>query len=135
MNFFKLFAHGTDFDVDAYAQIDPIGFDRVWHTGKQHYKTNGIEKSLGDGSQLNIFDQDRIATEFLEQHENELAELSKYPGVDTFILGLQYRTDLAPNLRGFCMSLSARLMYFALRTGVDPTFYVDLVPTDEWDEC
>lgn len=133
MNHFKLFAHGVDFDVDAYADAESIGFDRVWHVGEQHYKSNGIEKSLGDGTHLSLRDQDRVAAEFLEQHESAIAELAKVPGVDAFILGLQYRTDLDPSLRGFCMSFSSRLIYFALRTGVDPTFYVDLVPTDDWD--
>lgn len=134
MNFFKLFAHGVAFDVDSYLETDTIGFDRVWHTGEQGYKTNGIEISLGDGSLLGIDDQDLIAAEFLEHYENELIKLQSYPGVDTFVLGLQFRTNLYPNLRGFCMSFSARLMRFALRTGVEPTFYVDLVPTDEWAE-
>jgi hypothetical protein len=133
MNHFKLFAHGTEFDVDAYRATESIGFDRIWHTGEQNYKTNGLEKILGDGTRLDIFDQDRIATEFLEQHEKVLAELANYPGVDAFILGLQYRIDLEPCLRGFCLSFSARLTYFALKTGVNPTFYVDLVPTDDWD--
>lgn len=131
VNFFKLFAHGRTFDVDAYAKSAPIEFDRVWHVGEDSFKTNGMEKSLGDGTQLTIDDQDRIASQFLEQHEDALAELSKYPGVDTFILGLHYRIDLSPNVRGWCMSLSSRLSRIALRTGVCPIFYVDLVRTGE----
>jgi hypothetical protein len=134
MNFFKLFAHGEGFDVDAYAKSATIGYDCVWHAGEGHYRTNGIEKSLGNGAELDISAQDRIATEFLEEHEEALALLAKYPGVDTFILGLQYRIDLSPGLRGFCMSGSRRLMHLALRTGVDLTFYVDLVPADDFDD-
>jgi hypothetical protein len=134
MSFFKLFAHGEGFDVDAYAKSATIAFDRVWHAGEGCYKTNGIEKSLGNGAELDMSAQDRIASEFLEEHEEALALLAKYPGVDTFILGLQYRIELSPGLCGFCMSASHRLMHAALRTGVDVTFYVDLVPTDEFGD-
>lgn len=133
MNYFKIFAHGDDFDVDAYATTATIGFDRVRHKGEQHYTTNGIEKLLGDGQQLSCHDQDRIATHFLEEHESELTTLAKVPGVDTFILQLQYRTDVKPILRGFWMSFSARLMYFALKAGVDPMFFVDLGRPDGRD--
>ena len=134
MNFFKLFAHGVEFDADAYFSTDPIGFHRVWRVGEQHYKTNGVEKLLGDGEQLTVFDQDQIATAFLEKHEAELFTVGRLPGVDTFILGLQYRTEFGPDLRGICLSFSARLTYFVLRTGVSPSFYVDLVPNDEWED-
>jgi len=89
---------------------------------------------LGDGRGLPIYEQDRIATSFLEEHQQALTELSRFPGVDTFILGLHRRIDLTPDLRGFCMSAFPRLMYFALRTGITPTFYVDLVPSEDYKE-
>ncbi|QDT07121.1 hypothetical protein K227x_55460 [Rubripirellula lacrimiformis] len=86
MNFFKLFAHGDGLDVDSYSAADPIGFDRVWHRGDQHYKSNGIEKLLGDGNRLRLRDQDRIGTQFLEQYKSELTELAKLLGLDWTLL-------------------------------------------------
>jgi hypothetical protein len=132
MHHFTIFAHGKEFDPDACLRDSSLEFDRSWHLGdprgcadffQDEHPTSGIEIVLGNGRELTIDEQDRIARDFLEEHENALAQLSKYPGVDTFILGLHYRIPHTPGLRGFCMSASARLMYFALRTGVDVTFY------------
>ncbi len=142
-NHFTIFAHGKDFGVDAYLKGASLGFDRVWHRGdprgcagfiQDKHPTSGVEKVLGDGRELPVYEQDRIAARFLEEHEQALTELSRFPGVDTFILGLHYRIDLTPDLRGFCMSASPGLMYFALRTRLDLTFYVELVPSEDCEE-
>ena len=39
-------------------------------------------------------DQQRLATEFLASNRDALRELAKFPGVTTFILGLQYNIEL-----------------------------------------
>ncbi|MGA2257828.1 MAG: hypothetical protein ABSG53_24460 [Thermoguttaceae bacterium] len=142
-NHFTIFAHGDNFDVDAYLKGTSLEFDHIWHRGdprgcpefiQDRHSTSGVEKVLGDGRGLDIREQDRIATSFLEKHEQALTELSRFPGVDYFILGLHYRIDLPPELRGFCMSASARLMHFALRTGIEQIFYVELVPSEDCGE-
>jgi hypothetical protein len=142
-NHFTIFAHGDNFDVDACLKGTSLKFDRIWRRGdlrgfpdfiQDKHLTSGVEKVLGDGRVLAMDEQDRIATRFLEEHEQALTELSRFAGVDTFILGLHYRIDLTPDLRGFCMSASEGLMYFALRTGISPTFYVELVLSEDCEE-
>ena len=135
MNHFTLFAHGESFDVDAYLRVTSLTFDSVWRRGdlrgcaqfiQNKHPTSGVRKELGCGWELPIHEQDRIATDFLATNEVALKHLAQFPGVDTFILGLHYRIALTPGVCGFCMSASPRLMNFALRIGIDPTFYVDL---------
>ena len=139
MNYFTLFAHGDEFDVDAYLKTTSLKFDKVWRRGdlrghpdfiQNKHPTSGIEKELGPGRDLSMIDQDRIARDFLEANESELKALATFPRVDTFILGLHHHIDLTPSLRGFCLSASARLAYFAVRIGITPTFYVDLERND-----
>jgi hypothetical protein len=88
--------------------------------------TSGVGKRLGDGVALPLDEQQRIAVEYLSTNQEALRELVKFPGVTTFILGLQYNIELNAGLRGFCMSPSPRLMWHALDVGVHPTFYVVL---------
>lgn len=135
MNHFTLFAHGDGFDVDAYLEATSLSFDEIWRRGdlrgcaefiQDRRPTSGVEKQLGCGWELPIHEQDQIACDFLEAHERALKHLAQFPGVDTFILGLHYRIELTTDICGFCMSASARLLYFALRIGISPTFYVDL---------
>jgi hypothetical protein len=135
MNHFTLFAHGENFDVDKYLHATPLRFDKLWRRGdlrgcpgfmQDVHPTSGIEKQLGPGWELPYWEQDEIASRFLEANEDELRRLGQFPGVDTFILGLHYRIELTPNTCGFCMSASPKLMELAIRLGIDLTFYVDL---------
>jgi len=141
MNHFTLFAHGDDFDVGAYLETKSLNFDKVWHRGdlrgctESKHPTSGVEKQLGCGWELPIHEQEQIATDFLETNENVLKHLAHFPGVDTFVLGLHYRIELTPGVCGFCMSASPKLMYFALRIGIDLTFYVDLDRKDFDDDA
>lgn len=143
MNFFTLFAHGIHFDVDAYLKVTSLSFNKVWRRGdlrgnpefiQDQHQTSGVLIVLGSGLELPIDDQDRIAVGFLEAHEEALKHLAQYPGADYFILGLHNRVELTPDLRGFSMSASPRLMAVALRIGIDLTFYVDLDRKDLEDE-
>lgn len=144
LNHFTIFAHGRCFDPEAYLSQSPLTFDSVWHRGdlrgcpefiQDEHPTSGIEKILGNGAELLISDQCRIASEFLEHYENEMLELSDFPGVDTFVLGLHYRTEMNPGHCVFSMSPSPRLMYFALKTRVELTFYIDVILADEGISC
>ena len=129
-NYFKLFAQGTDFDVDAYVEQSSLEFDTVWHLGEPHRRSSGCEIKLGDGNSIRLEEQDRIAVEYLETNEEGLRELAGHEGVDSVILGLHYRATA--HMAAFCMEPSERLMHFALRTGVSPVFYVELIW--EYDE-
>jgi hypothetical protein len=123
---FELFALGDEFDVNTYLSSASLDFDNVWHRSEGGRPTSGVGKRLGDGVALPLDEQQRIAVEYLSTNREALRELVKFPGVTTFILGLQYNIELNAGLRGFCMSPSPRLMWHALDVGVHPTFYVVL---------
>ena len=129
MSGFQLFAHGEAFDVDGYLATASLEFDGAWCKGKSGLdqpKSNGVFKVLGDGRTLSIFEQERIAIEYLSINRGELKALAQNPEVTTFILGLQYHIELQVNTIGFSMGPSALLMWHALEIGVSPTYYVTL---------
>ena len=121
---FELFAHGDEFDVDAYLKSASLDFDRVWHRREGGRATSGVGKRLGDGREIPLDEQQGIAIEYLSTNRNGLRELANFTGVTTFILGLQYNIEVGENLRGFCMGPSPSLMRQALDIGIHPTFYV-----------
>jgi hypothetical protein len=131
---FRLFAHGKSFDVDAYMATTTLAIDYVWRLGEQRrfacgeskHNTSGVEIVLGDWRVLPIFQQEETAIDYLGSHGDDLRELAKYPGVDAFILALQYYMELVPNVFGFCLGPPIQLMRLALDVGVEPTYYVTL---------
>jgi hypothetical protein len=136
MNDFRLFAHGVDFEADAYLASTPLKFDGVWHKGQfahDHPKSSGVFKILGDGQKLPLSEQETIAIEYLSVNREELKALARYPGVTTVILGLVYHIELDSATVGFSMGPSARLMRHALDIGISPVFYVSLDRRREWD--
>ena len=129
MNAFRLFAHGVDFDPDVYLTMTSLKFDGVWHkgeNGEDHPKSSGIYKDLGDGYNLPFCEQEKMALKYLSLNQKALKELANYPGVTSFILGLQYQIDLTESVVGFCMGPSKQLMEHALEIGLTPTYYVTL---------
>ena len=133
-NFFKFFALGQDFDVDAYLETSPLRFDHVWHRGETkpggigRYPTHGASITLGDGCRLTRENQERIAIDFLERNEEPLRDLAQYEGVERVQLGIQFRVEASENLSGISVEPSMRLMYAALRIGrIQPLYFVDLV--------
>jgi hypothetical protein len=129
MNEFRLFAHGVAFDSDAYLAEAPLKFDGGWHkgeSGNDHPKSSGVFKVLGDGRTVPIFEQEQIAIEFLSANREALKALATYPGVTTFILGLQYHIKLEEGTIGFCVGPSSQLMSHALDVGIAPIYYVTL---------
>lgn len=92
MNEFRLFAHGVEFDPDAYLASAPLKFDGVWRKGESghnHPKSSGVFKVLGDGRTVPILEQERIAIQFLSANREALKALAQHPQVTTFILGLR----------------------------------------------
>jgi len=67
-----------------------------------------------------------MAVEFLSAHCDALRALAKFPGVETFIVGLQLNIEVTAGLLGFPISPSAQRMWHALHIGISPTFYVVL---------
>jgi hypothetical protein len=126
INHFELFAHGATFDVDAYLPRTQLPISRVWRRGSAHYRTSGIAVTLGDGPSVPVFEQERLAIEFLARYKEALAALRKEPGIDVFILGLHLRMRLEEGLVGFSVGPSTLLMRHALDAGVEPFFFVAL---------
>jgi hypothetical protein len=123
---FELFAHGDSFDVDAYLRSAPLDFDLVWRRREGGRPMSGVGKLLGNGAVIPLSEQQQIAAEFMSAKRDSLRELASFPGVETFILGLQFNMELKEGLMGFCLAPSAILMRHALEIGISPTFYVVL---------
>jgi hypothetical protein len=134
MNEFRLFAHGAEFDPDAYLASVPLQFDGVWRrgeAGRDHPKSSGVFKILGDGRTMPVWEQEQVAIAFLAAHRETLKALGRHPQVTTFILGLQYHLLLRSNTIGFCMGPSASLMRHCLDVGIAPIYYVTLERVQE----
>jgi hypothetical protein len=87
---FELFAHGDEFDVNAYLKSVSLDFDNVWHRHEGGRPTSGVGKRLGDGAVIPLDEQQRVAIEYISSNRDSLRLLANFPGVTTFILGLQY---------------------------------------------
>ena len=51
---FEVFAHGEEFDVNAYLKSAPLDFDNVWHRHESSQGTSGVGKRLGDGAVTSV---------------------------------------------------------------------------------
>jgi len=143
MNQFRIYALGTDFDVDAYVARGDLEFEDVWHFGEQlpttcvkaDYKSGGCAHELGDGYKVPLPEQERIAERYLREHQDALLQLRAFPGVTTLNLGMVYPVDLRDGVVGVCMGPPPRLMHAALSAQVELTYYVELLKYDfEFDE-
>jgi len=131
MNYFKVLAHGEQFDVDAYLGNAALRPDFVWRRGDlrryttdSRHPTAGVEFILGDGQNVPLPEQQGVAVAYLSSNHEALKDLAARPGVTTFILGLQYHMKLTSGILGFSLGPSRRLMQHALEVGITPTFYV-----------
>jgi hypothetical protein len=119
------------FDIDAYLHTTTIVFSETWRRGDQQttsclpsfYETSGVQIALGEGSTTPFLHQERIAIEYLKGHRDELCALGRFPGVQSFALGMQYHV-LNKRVISFCLGPSARLMQHALDIGLVPVYYV-----------
>jgi hypothetical protein len=136
INEFRIFAHGVAFDPEAYLAATTLKFDGVWHKyelSPNHPKSSGVFKILGDGPTLPIYEQERIAIQYLTANREALRALALEPTVTTFILGLHYQVELEEGTIGFSVGSSAPLMSIALDIGIAPTYYVVLNRHERWN--
>jgi hypothetical protein len=140
MNFFRLFALGHAFDVDAYIKTSSLRFDHIWHRGDPkpggigRFANSGAQIDLGDGRKIPAEQQEAVAADFLDAHDRLLRELGVFPGVTHVTLGIHFCVHATPGLSSFTVGPSARLMQSALRAAVSPVFYVDLLREDALDQ-
>jgi hypothetical protein len=141
MNDFHLLAHGEAFDVDAFLATTTLRPAFVWRRGDQRqsacfesrHPTSGIELDLGDGLSVPLSEQEGIAIAYVQEHRDELRALGQLPGVQWFILSLQYIFKLDPCTVGFWVDPSRPLMRHCLDIGVHLTYHVRLDRRREWE--
>jgi hypothetical protein len=132
MNYFAVFAHGSNFDVDTYLRSTKLQFDHVWRLGEPKrfsclggpHETSGVEILLGDGARLNLDEQNNLAIDYIRANRDELRALGRFPGVETFCLGLQRNMTFHPNLLCLCIGSSKLLMGETLDIGADLSYYL-----------
>jgi len=132
-NQFIIFAHGEEFDADAFLAQTALTFDKSWRRGQPKYPggevlhgTSGVQLALGDGRVIPIPEQERMACEFLQANRDSLRDLASWPGAVHRILGLQYHLELTPGIGGICMGPPPGLMQVLLDVGFRPTYYVTI---------
>jgi hypothetical protein len=137
-DYFALFVHGEDFDVDAYLASSALVFDDVWHKGEQRpvcvesaYETSGVRKYLGDATALSVEEQDRLAVDFALGNQEQLRRLFSFPGAAYRTLGLQRPFKVGDGTLGFTIGPSARLMWLALDLRFEISYYVTVEPQDD----
>jgi len=136
-NHFVLFAHGRDFDVDAFLATTPLRFDKVWRRGElasacggveHRYETAGVEVKLGDGATLPLREQEHVACEFLRRNRDPLRALTSFAGADHRFLRLQHRFEIGSGVVGMSVGPPSCLMRALLDTGFVPLYLTLIVP-------
>lgn len=128
---FSIVAHGEAFDVDGFAESTSMDISTVWHRGEQAFRSNGLEIDLAHDRILSPPDQQAVAARFIEANLDELTRLGKYPGVDSYVLGIRWVVPLTDDLLGFCIAFSPEVIALAVQVGLSPNAYVDLVRQSE----
>lgn len=130
-NYFKLLVHGETLDVEAVLARALFDYDRVWKRGELRRtddevlpRTSGIEKHLGDGRIIDMFEQEELACAFFEAHGDALRELAAFPGADVRILGIHRPLKIGPNTNGYGIRPPTRLMTAMVATGFEPVYYL-----------
>jgi hypothetical protein len=136
-NHFVLFAHGRDFDVDAFLATTPLAFDKIWRRGEiasacagveHRYETSGVEVCLGDGTTLPLREQEHVACAFLRGNREPLRALAAFAGADHRFLRLQHRFEIGSGVVGMTVGPPSCLMRALLETAFVPLYLTLIVP-------
>lgn len=120
---------GDEFDVDAFLAGSSIEPDDVFHRGQpgrvlcsKLSPLSGFAIQITDGFGR-LRDHTEAATEFLREHELELARLSRYPGVAAMCLDFGY--ERSPDAAVQCDYLPPALLALsgALGIGIELSLY------------
>ena len=140
VNHFVLFAFGEKFDVDDFVNGTTLKFEYVWHFGdrlryscseEDRYNNSGVEKLLGSGTSLSLFEQQRVAETFLLDHHAEMQRLASFQGITTFVLGLQYVLDSVSGVYELAVGANLSLMKICASLNIEIVFYITITNRDE----
>lgn len=139
MNQFKILAHGENFDVDLFLSTTTLRPSCVWHKGQSspgHRQplTSGFDIVLGDGKALDVYAQQRIAIEYIQNNLDALKSLGESPGMEHYIVFIHQRMDITLAVVGLFTTLSRELLKLTTAIKMDATTYVDLNRLDR-QEC
>lgn len=131
MSGFRLHAVGKSFDVDLYLSKYKIDYSSVWYKNEK-YKNSGFVKYLGNEYDLDIYEQEKIAYEYMRINKKLLKALVNWENVDVVILGLSYEFKVYPVI-GACLSFSPATVALAGEIGLELAFYVEAFISENWD--
>lgn len=92
MRRFKFYAIGKGFDVDSYIGQYKIDYSRTWD--KDKYEHSGLVKYLGNEYMLDIYEQEKIAYEYMKANKDALKALVNFKGIDLAMLSLSCEIQL-----------------------------------------
>ena len=116
MNGFRLHAVGELFDVDFYLTQYKIDYNSVWYKDER-YQNSGFVKYLGNEYELDLYQQEKIAYEYMQRNKDSLKALVNWENVDVVILGLSYEFKVFPTV-GTCLSFSPATIALAAEIGL-----------------
>lgn len=131
MNGFRLHAVGELFDVSLYLSQYEIDYSSVWYKD-EGYQNNGFVKYLGNEYELDIYEQEKIAYEYMLINKDSLKALVKWKNVNLVILGLSYEFKVFPTV-GTCLSFSPVTIALAAEIGLELAFYIEASIEENWD--
>ena len=131
MSLFKLHVVGELFDLDLYLSQYKIDYSSVWYKNEK-YKNSGFVKYLGNKYNLDIYEQEKIAYEYMQKNKKALKALVNWKNVDVVILGLSYEFKVYPSI-GTCLSFSPATVALAGEIGLELAFYIEAFISENWD--
>jgi hypothetical protein len=132
MSGFRLHAVGELFDVDLYLTEYKIDYSSIWYKDKG-YQNSGFVKYLGNEYELDIYEQEKIAYEYMRMNKDSLKALVNWKNVDMVILGLSYEFKVFPTV-GTCLSFSPTTIALAAEIGLKLAFYIEAsIDEENWD--
>lgn len=123
MSGFRLHAVGELFDADLYLSQHQIDYSSVWYKD-EGYQNNGFVKYLGNGYELDIYEQEKIAYKYMRVNKDSLKALVNWKNVSVVILGLSYEFKVFPTV-GACLSFSPKTIVLAAEIGLELAFYTE----------